>query len=117
MSQKPVLVSVQIDGDVVFSRYTSEGGSNGITTLDENLLQTAIKHLNSAIQDVQPYDTPEALLSSIHIKINDELAFNHNVPIEGTPFGLMTNNIEINKKLKQILENALAQIEVSLITD
>ncbi|KCY20079.1 hypothetical protein J635_3515 [Acinetobacter baumannii 233846] len=36
------------------------------------------------------------------------------MPINGSPMGLMTNDVEINKKLKQILENALASIEISL---
>ncbi|MCL8351520.1 hypothetical protein M9Y34_13945 [Acinetobacter baumannii] len=53
-------------------------------------------------------------ISNIEIQLDDVTYFSNTVPINGSPMGLMTNDVEINKKLKQILENALASIEISL---
>ncbi len=53
-------------------------------------------------------------ISNIEIQLDDVIYFSNTVPINGSPMGLMTNDVEINKKLKQILENALASIEISL---
>lgn len=52
--------------------------------------------------------------SHIEIQLDGITYFYNTVPAEGSPMGLMTNDVEINKKLKQILENALASIEISL---
>ncbi|WP_151792470.1 hypothetical protein [Acinetobacter seifertii] len=53
-------------------------------------------------------------ISNIEIQLDDVTYFSNTVPINGSHMGLMTNDVEINKKLKQILENALASIEISL---
>lgn len=52
--------------------------------------------------------------SNIEIQLDGVTYYSNTVPIEGSPVGLMTNDVEVNKKLKQILENALASIEISL---
>ncbi len=52
--------------------------------------------------------------SNIEIQLDGVTYYSNTVPVEGSPVGLMTNDVEVNKKLKQILENALASIEISL---
>ncbi|TNL47919.1 hypothetical protein [Acinetobacter bereziniae] len=59
-------------------------------------------------------NTTIMLESSIEIKLGNNVEFQHSVPFDGASYGLMTNNVDTNRKLKQILENALAQIEISL---
>lgn len=51
---------------------------------------------------------------SVTVHFGDDVVFSHTVPVVGTMYGTMTSDVQTNLKIKQILENALAQIEVSL---
>lgn len=53
-------------------------------------------------------------LSHIEIRLDGEICFSHTVPIEGSPYGLATNDVPTNIKIKEILERALSFVDISL---
>lgn len=110
-------VIVEIDHDVKFSSFNNNGETGGVQTIDSETIDTVKQLLEDTLSDINDLSRTDASVensSSIEIKLGEDTVFSHIVPMAGTMYGTMTNDVPTNLKIKQILENALNQIELSL---
>ena len=115
MKPTAVRVIVDIDEEVQFSRCQkglSHSGVNPIcfdTVLAvKQSLEYSLAEVNDLIPNLKAHQT------CLEIKLDGQVVFSHAVPVEGTPYGVATNDTATNLKIKNVLESALNQVDITL---
>lgn len=122
MKHKQVRVMVEVDGELQFSRFQGKDEKCGLQSLDMGILLVAKDALGHALLEIENLIPASELVSneiksSIEIKLGDVVAFNHTVPVVGTPSGISTKDMPTNLKVKEILEHALGFVNINLKSD
>ncbi|MDS7929614.1 hypothetical protein RMB13_08995 [Acinetobacter sp. V102_4] len=107
-------ISIEINQQLVYSQYQSNGLKNSVYPMAPDEVYALRELIKAADQELASLEQTSGSVSYIEIQLEGKTCFSQNVPIDGTPLGTMTNDASINQKLKQILENALVQINYQL---
>ena len=109
---------VDIDEEVQFSRYQKGLSRSGVNPICfdtllavKQSLEYSLAEVNDLIPNVKAHQT------CLEIKVGGQVVFSHTVPVEGTPYGVTTNDTATNLKIKNVLENALNQVDITLKSD
>jgi hypothetical protein len=120
MKHKQVCVTVDVGGELKFSRFQGGDGGCGFQSLDTGVLLDVRDALAHALLEIENLVTASELVlnkTSIEIKLGDVVVFNHTVPLAGTPSAIATIDVPTNLKVKEILEHALNFVDINLKSD